>query len=68
MRLVFEILYSLFLTKNNISGKQPSARPVNQLTLNEVRSMMKDPRYYDSRPRDDSYVKKVDDAFNRLYR
>lgn len=64
-----EVLESIIeLTKNNISGKQPSARPVNQLTLNEVRSMMKDPRYYDSRHRDDSYVKKVDDAFNRLYR
>ena len=39
-----------------------------QLTLDDVRSMMKDKRYFDPRHRDDSFVKKVDEAFQRLYR
>ena len=55
------------LTKQNISRPEQPARPINQLTLGEVRNMMKDPRYFDSRHRDESYVRKVDDAFNRLY-
>ena len=32
----------------------------------DVKEMMNDKRYYDSRHRDLSYVKKVDDAFQRL--
>tara|TARA_B100000945_G_scaffold320773_1_gene332054 strand:- start:1000 stop:1779 length:780 start_codon:yes stop_codon:yes gene_type:complete len=42
--------------------------PVNKLSLEDVRSMMKDPRYFDPRERDESFVKRVDDAFARLYR
>ena len=39
-----------------------------RLTLEDVRSMMKDPRYFDPKERDESFVKRVDDAFARLYR
>ena len=42
--------------------------PVNKLSLEDVRSMMKDPRYYDPKEREESFVKRVDDAFARLYR
>lgn len=64
-----EILEKI-MTQNqqNFNRSQQVAQPDRQLTLEDVRSMMRDKRYYDSRFRDPAYVKKVDDAFNRLYR
>ena len=55
------------MRNENISLQQPT-EPVNKLTLDDVRTMMKDPRYFDQKERDPAYVKRVDDAFNRLYR
>lgn len=54
--------------KQNISRAGQVAQPERPLTIEDVRTMMKDKRYYDGRERDPSYVAKVDEAFNRLYR
>ena len=54
------------MQKQNISRQQ--SEPMNKLSLEDVRSMMKDPRYYDPKERDESFVRQVDDAFQRLYR
>ena len=54
--------------KQNISRSSEVLQPERPLTIDDVRNMMKDKRYYDGRERDPSYVAKVDDAFNRLYR
>ena len=56
------------LNQTNYNRSQQVAQPDRQLTLSDVRSMMKDKRYFDPRHRDESYVKKVDEAFQRLYR
>ena len=62
-----EILEQVMQMQNqNISNAQ--TEPANRLTLKDVQQMMKDPRYYDPKERDESYVKKVEDAFQRLYR
>jgi hypothetical protein len=55
-------------TKSTISRSNAVAQPEKQLTLGEVREMMKDKRYYDPRHKDNSYIQRVDDAFARLYR
>ena len=61
-----EILEQVMQMQNqNISNAQ--TEPANRLTLKDVQQMMKDPRYYDPKERDESYVKKVEDAFQRLY-
>ena len=54
--------------KQTISNAQNFTQPERPLTLEDVRSMMKDKRYFDPKERDESYVRKVDDAFARLYR
>jgi len=54
------------MNKQSISTVQ--TEPMNKMTLEDVRSMMKDPRYFDPKERDESFVKRVDDAFARLYR
>jgi hypothetical protein len=54
--------------KQSITRSNQVAQPERPLTLDDVRSMMKDKRYFDPKERDQAYVKKVDDAFNRLYR
>ena len=54
------------MQKQNISRQQ--SEPMNKLSLEDVRSMMKDPRYFDPKERDESFVRQVDDAFQRLYR
>lgn len=63
-----EILERIMDMNKQTVSQNVQSRPINQLSLDEVRSMMKDPRYFDSRHRDESYVRKVDDAFQRLYR
>ena len=55
-------------SKQTISNAQNFTQPERPLTIEDVRSMMKDKRYFDPKERDESYVKKVDDAFARLYR
>jgi|TARA_B100001063_G_scaffold50682_2_gene44683 hypothetical protein len=63
-----EILEKIMQMRNeNISSYQQQ-EPLNKLTLEDVRGMMKDPRYFDPKERDESFVRKVDDAFARLYR
>ncbi len=54
--------------REGISRSGNVAQPERALTLDDVRSMMKDKRYFDSRERDPSFVRKVDEAFSRLYR
>tara|TARA_R110000803_G_scaffold3086_2_gene10555 strand:- start:12764 stop:13519 length:756 start_codon:yes stop_codon:yes gene_type:complete len=54
--------------REGISRSGVVAQPERALTLDDVRGMMKDKRYYDSRERDMAFVRKVDDAFSRLYR
>jgi hypothetical protein len=54
--------------RESISRSGVVAQPERALTLDDVRGMMKDKRYYDSRERDMAFVRKVDDAFSRLYR
>ena len=56
------------MNKQTISNAQNYTQPERPLTLNDVRSMMKDRRYFDPKERDESYVRKVDEAFSRLYR
>ena len=36
-------------------------------SLVDLRAMMRDPRYWDSGQRDDSYVKKVTDLYEKYY-
>lgn len=55
-------------TKQTITSANQVAQPERPLTLDDVRNMMKDKRYYDPKERDASFVRKVDDAFSRLYR
>tara|TARA_R100000458_G_C8268575_1_gene243409 strand:- start:1348 stop:2163 length:816 start_codon:yes stop_codon:yes gene_type:complete len=55
-------------TKQNVSRANQVTQPERPLTLADVRTMMKDKRYYDSKDRDANYVRRVDEAFNRLYR
>jgi len=62
-----EILERVMSMRNeNISSNQ--TEPINKLSIDDVRQMMKDPRYFDPKERDESYVRRVDDAFARLYR
>ena len=54
--------------RQTITSANQVAQPERPLTLDDVRNMMKDKRYYDPKERDASFVRKVDDAFSRLYR
>nr|BAR34599.1 scaffolding protein [uncultured Mediterranean phage uvMED] len=62
-----EILERVMQMQNQNISNAPT-EPANRLTISDVRQMMKDPRYFDPKERDESYVKRVDDAFQRLYR
>ena len=62
-----EILERVMELQNQNISRAPT-EPANRLTIEDVRSMMKDPRYFDPKERDESFVKRVDDAFQRLYR
>ena len=42
------------------------AKPAQELTIDTVKEMMRDKRYFDPRHRDPAYVKQVDDAWARL--
>jgi hypothetical protein len=35
--------------------------------LGDLKSMMNDPRYYDSSKRDDSYIKRVTELYEKAY-
>ena len=54
--------------RQSISSANQVTQPERPLTLEDVRGMMKDKRYYDPKERDASFVRKVDEAFGRLYR
>ena len=54
--------------KQSITSANQVAQPERPLTLEDVRGMMKDKRYYDPKDRDPAFVRKVDEAFGRLYR
>ena len=55
-------------TVQSVSRANTVAQADRPLTLDDVRNMMKDKRYFDPKERDQSFVKKVDEAFARLYR
>ena len=63
-----EFLEQLMEDKKQSIGSQQQYEPRQQLTIEDVRAKMRDPRYFDSRHRDPAYVKEVDADFNRLYR
>ena len=63
-----EFLETLMENNKQSIGSQQQYQPSQQLTIEQVRAKMRDPRYYDSRHRDPAYVKEVDADFNRLYR
>tara|TARA_S200002703_G_scaffold147244_1_gene142918 strand:- start:17 stop:799 length:783 start_codon:yes stop_codon:yes gene_type:complete len=54
------------LTKSSVSSADTVAQPQRELTVTDVKAMMNDKRYYDSRHRDPDFVKKVDAAWSRL--
>ena len=53
------------LSGANMSG---NAQPAQQLTEADLRSMMKDERYWNNAKRDPAFVKQVDDGFSRVFR
>ena len=53
------------LSGANMSG---NAQPAQQLSEADLRSMMKDERYWNNAKRDPAFVKQVDDGFSRVFR
>jgi hypothetical protein len=54
--------------KSNMRQSERFAQPERELSVDDVKQMMTDKRYYDQRHRDTSYVKQVDEAWARLNR
>lgn len=54
------------MMKSNMSRSDQVAQPERALSVEDVKTMMKDPKYFDPRHRDASYVKRVDDMWARL--
>ena len=54
------------MMKSNMSRSDQVAQPERALSVDDVKTMMKDPKYFDPRHRDASYVKRVDDMWARL--
>lgn len=52
--------------KSNMRQSEQYAQPERELTVDDVKQMMNDKRYFDPRNRDASYVRKVDEAWARL--
>lgn len=52
-----------------MQGNAPSqeATPTSKLSEDELKSMMKDPRYFDPARRDPAYVRQVESGFKKLY-
>ena len=54
------------MQKSNMGRSEEVARPERELTVDDVKTMMNDKRYFDPRHRDNAYVKQVDQAWARL--
>ena len=54
------------MQKSNMGRSEEVARPERELTIDDVKTMMNDKRYFDPRHRDSAYVKQVDQAWARL--
>jgi hypothetical protein len=54
--------------RSNMGNSESVAQPERELEIPDVKAMMNDKRYYDSRHRDPAYVKQVDEAWARLNR
>ena len=54
------------MMKSNMSRSDQVAQPERALSVEDVKNMMKDPRYFDPRQRDMGFVKRVDDMWARL--
>jgi hypothetical protein len=52
--------------RSSISRSEQVAQPDRALSVDDVKNMMKDPKYFDPRYRDASFVKRVDDMWARL--
>lgn len=52
--------------KSSMGRSESVAQPERELSIADVKQMMNDKRYYDSRHRDADYVRKVDEAWARL--
>ena len=53
------------MQETSVSGDATSP---TALSLDELNTMMRDPRYYDASRRDPAYVKQVDEGFAKLYK
>jgi hypothetical protein len=55
-------------TKSNMPTQQTPQAPINTAdSRKELEKMMKDPRYFHPQHRDEQFIKKVDESFNKLY-
>jgi hypothetical protein len=52
--------------RSSISRSEQVAQPDRALSVDDVKNMMKDPKYFDPRHRDASFVKRVNDMWARL--
>jgi len=52
--------------KSAMGRSNEVAKPAQELTIDTVKDMMRDKRYFDPRHRDPAYVRQVDDAWARL--
>ena len=52
--------------RSSISRSDQVAQPDRALSVDDVKNMMKDPKYFDPRHRDASFVKRVNDMWARL--
>jgi hypothetical protein len=46
----------------------PQSSPVDQITQDSLEAMMRDERYWHPARKDMSYIKQVQDGFDKLYR
>lgn len=53
------------MNNENVGG---DAAPVAGLSQDDLRTMMRDPRYWDAARRDPGYIKQVDEGFSKLYK
>lgn len=52
--------------RSTLSRSEQVAQPERALSVEDVKNMMKDPKYFDPRHRDANFVKRVDDMWARL--
>lgn len=63
-----ETIMEMANTRGTLPRSAEVAQPEKELGISDVKAMMNDKRYFDSRHRDPEYVKRVDEAWSRLQR